>query len=73
MLIDMVPQIGSESHDKESGIKGEAFKKAVEDMEPYYLKEFSAYKKGKKVSMTSLYGHSEDFNIEVKEEKAQEK
>lgn len=71
VLIDITPPIGIPKEQNESGIKGDALKKAIETLEPYYLKQFTKYNKTKLISKSnaSEYGFSQEMNIVIKDGK----
>ena len=45
VLIDIVPTIGQPLEQGEFGYKGSALKRAAESLEPYYLKDYTNFKK----------------------------
>ena len=71
VMIDIVPPIGSFVEFSQTGIKGDALRKAVQNMEPYYLKDFNNFKKMRNVtkSNTSEYGKSEELQLVIKDGK----
>ena len=70
-MIDIVPPIGAMVENGQTGIRGDALRKAVENMEPYYLKEFTSIKRirANTHSSRSEYGRSEDVQLVMKDGK----
>lgn len=77
-MIDIVPNIGGQSANSSTGIKGSTLKVIEESFEPYYRKEFGMVKNAREnveqsSSNNSEYGVSEDMSREVKEGKTKDK